>query len=221
MTQRGRGWEERKAVPHNEGMKLHCLDSLAGLKKISSSPQLMGQPAAVLEGLNHKKPQGLGCCMSLHLMLKLDILIYPSLTNKQFNHCLPPHTASVFLPSYLQRQNIPPSGSVPEISSAISEWGHSFQLYRRKRGHRDKPECAPWSKWWARLPRGRGHPSPHLSRFLPGHNCTDTARYPGWETVHTLIYNIPLTLLFPIPWLHNSLPQLLTEALYLFPSSLL
>lgn len=131
-------------------MKLHCLDSLAGLKKISSSAQLMGQPAAVLGGLNHRQPQGLGCCMSLRLMLKLDILSYPSFTNKQFNYWLPPHAASVSFqcvwPSYLQRQNIPPSGSGPEISSAISERGHCCQLYRGKRGHRDKPECAPWSK---------------------------------------------------------------------------
>lgn len=59
------GSEKRgKAAPHNKGMKLHCLDSLAGLKKISSSPQLMGHPAAVLEGL--EQPQGWDCCMSDH-----------------------------------------------------------------------------------------------------------------------------------------------------------
>lgn len=157
-------------------------------------------------------------------MLELDFLIYPSFTNKQFNHWVPPHTDSLFLPTMSGPATSGDKTSHPldiaVISSASSEWEHSCQLYRRKRGHRDKPECAPWSKWWARLPWVKGHPSPRLSRLLPGHNCRDTPRYPGWETMHTLIYSIPLTLLFLIPWLYNSLP-LLTEALDLSPSSLL
>lgn len=160
--------------------------------------------------------------MSLHLMLKPDILIDPSFTNKKFNHWLSHHTASVFLPSMSGPETKYPILCIGPWDLLSHFWViQSCQLYRGKRGHRDKPECAPWSKWWARLPWVTSHPSPQLPRFLAGHNCRDTPSYPGWETVHTLIYNIPLTPLFLIPWLHNSLPPLLTEALCLFPSSLL
>lgn len=71
VTQRGRGWEERKAVPCSEGMKLHCLDSLPGSKKTSSSPQLMGQPAAVLEGPKHCSPRA--WVAALQIMTSLNV----------------------------------------------------------------------------------------------------------------------------------------------------
>lgn len=189
----------------------------------------MGQAAAVLEGLKQEQPQGLGCCMSDYNFTSCWswILFFTLLTPTSSLITAYPLTQLLyFFPSMsgpaTSRDKIShPLDVSPVISPAISEWEHSCQLYRRKRGHRGQAWMCTLEQMMSQIARSEMHSSPHLSRFLPGHNCRDTPRYPGWETVHTLIYNIPLTLLFLIPWLHNSLPWLLTEALYLSPSSLL
>lgn len=141
-------------------MKLHCPDSLAGLKKISSSPQLMGQAAAVLEGLKQEQPQGLGCCMSDYNFASCWswILFFTLLTPTSSLITAYPLTQLLyFFPSMSG-----PATSRDKISHPldVSQWSPQPFLSEStaasctegKGATGDKPECAPWSKWWARLP---------------------------------------------------------------------